>query len=88
MVHITKTLPGTDCRPDHELLKSQIKIKLKKASKPITSKKYDLNNITYDCTVIVLNRLESPQNLWEDTKVAISKTAKESIPLAKARKKS
>ncbi|XP_063594806.1 uncharacterized protein LOC134771745 [Penaeus indicus] len=93
-VNITKTLPGADCGSDHELLMPQIKMKLKKASRPIAVKRYNINNITNKYTVNVSNRFqvlsqeEPPEKLWEDMKTAINEAAKETISLVKATRRS
>ena len=53
-----KTRPGTDCGSDHELLIEKFRLKLKKVEKITRSFRYDLNQILYDYTVEVANRLK------------------------------
>ena len=54
-IHSTKTRPGADCGPDHELI-TKFRLKLKKAGKATRPFRYDLNQIPYDYTVEVRNR--------------------------------
>ena len=44
---------------DHELLIAKFRLKLKKVGKTIRPFRYDLNQIPYDYTVEVRNRLKS-----------------------------
>src|SRR5574341_636322 len=53
-----KTRPGADCGPDHELLISNFRLKLKKVGKTTRPFRYDLNKILYDYTVEVRNRFK------------------------------
>ena len=54
----TKRRPGVDCGSDHELLIAKFRLKLKKVGKTTRSFRYDLNQIPYDNTVKVTNRLK------------------------------
>ena len=54
----TKTRPGADYGSDHELLITKFRLKLKKAGITARPFRYDLNQIPYDYTVEVRNRLE------------------------------
>ena len=45
-----KTIPGTDCGSDHELLIAKFRLKLKKVGKTTRPFRYDLNKILYDYT--------------------------------------
>ena len=47
-----------DCGSDHELLITKFRLKLNKAGKPAIAFRYDLNQIPYDYTVEVRNRLK------------------------------
>ena len=69
----TKTRPGADCGLDHELLIAKFRLKLKKVEKTIRPFRYDLNQILYDYTVEVRNRVKGldlinrvPDELWMD----------------------
>ena len=53
-----KTRSGADCGSDHELLIVKFRLKLKKVGKTSRPFMYDLNQILYDCTVQVTNRLK------------------------------
>ena len=52
-----KTRSGTDWGSDHELLIAKFRLKLKKVGKTTRPFRYDLNQIPYDYTVEVRNRL-------------------------------
>ena len=49
---------GADCGSDHELLTAKFRLKLKKVGKTTRPFRYDLNQIPYDYTVEVRNRLK------------------------------
>ena len=53
-----KTRPGADCGSDHELLIAKFRLKLRKVGKTTRPLRYDLNQIPYDYTVEVRNRLK------------------------------
>ena len=66
-----KTRLRTDCGSDHELLIAKFRLKLKEVGKTTRPFKYDLNQITYDYTVVVRNRFKGldlvdrvPEELW------------------------
>ena len=66
-----KTRPGADCGSDHELLIAKFRLKLKKVGKTTRPFRYDLNQISYDYTVEVMNRFKRldlvdrvPEKLW------------------------
>ena len=52
-----KTRLGTDCGSDYELLIGKFRLKLKKVGKTTRPFRYDLNQIPYDYTVEVTNRI-------------------------------
>ena len=52
-----KTRPGADCGSDHELLIAKFRLKFKKAGKTTRPFRYDLNQIPYDYTAEVRNRI-------------------------------
>ena len=69
----TKTRLGADCGSDHELIITKFRLKLKKVGKTTRSFSYDLNQIPYDYTVEVRNRLKKldlidrlPEELWTE----------------------
>ena len=53
-----KTRLGVDHGSDHELLIAKFRFKLKKLRKTTKSFRYDLNQIPYDYTVEVTNRVK------------------------------
>ena len=55
----SKTRPGADCGPDHELLITKFRLKLKKVGKTARPFRYDLNQIPDDYTVEMRNRLRA-----------------------------
>ena len=57
-IQSTKTRLGADCGSDHGLLKAKFRLKLKKVGKTTRLFRYDLNQIPYDYTVEVRNRLK------------------------------
>ena len=52
-----KTRLGVECGSDHELLIAKFRLKLKKVEKTSRPLRYDLNQIPYDYTVEVRNRV-------------------------------
>ena len=54
---VRKNKTGTDCGSDHELLIAKFRLKLDKVGKTTRPFRYDLNQIPYDFTVEVTNRL-------------------------------
>ena len=70
-IQSAKTRLGPDCGSDHELLIAKFRLKLKKVGKTTRPFRYDLNQIPYDYTVKVRNRLKGldlidrvPDELW------------------------
>ena len=69
----TKTRPGADCGSDLELLITKFRLKLKKVGKTARPFRYDLNQIPYDYTVEMMNKLKGldlvdtvPEKLWTE----------------------
>ena len=54
-IQSTKIRPETDCDSDHELLIAKLRLKLKKVGETTRLLRYELNQITCDCTVEVMN---------------------------------
>ena len=55
---VSKKRLGADCDSDHELLIAKFRLKLKKVGKTTRLFRYDLNQIPYNYTVEVRNRLK------------------------------
>ena len=53
-----KARQGADCGSDHELLIAKFRLKLKKVVETTRPFRYDLNQIPYDYTVEMTNRLK------------------------------
>ena len=58
-IQSAETRPGADCGSDHELLIAKFRLKLKKLEKTTTPFRYDLNQIPYDYTVVVIQGIRS-----------------------------
>ena len=79
-IQSAKIRPGADCGSDHELysdlsLNSKFRLKLKKVGKTTRPFRYDLNQIPYDYTPDVRNRLKGldlidrvPGELWPEVR--------------------
>ena len=57
-IQSAKTRLGADCVSDHKLLIAQFRLKLKMVGKTTRPFKYDINQIPFDYTVEVTNRLK------------------------------
>ena len=64
---------GVDCGSDHELLIAKFRLKFKKVGKTTRPFKYDLNQIPYNYTVVMMNRFKGldlvdrvPEELWTE----------------------
>ena len=57
-IQSVKTRLGADCGSDHELLIAKFRLKLKNIGKTIRAFRYDLNQIPYDYTVEVTDRVK------------------------------
>ena len=77
---------GVDCGSDHKLLIAKFRLKLKKVGKTTRSFRYDLNQILYDYTVEVRNRLKGlelidrvPEELWINVHDIVQETGIKTI---------
>ena len=89
-IRSTKTRPGADCGSDHELLIAKFRLKLKKVGKTTRPFRYDLNQIPYNYTVEVRNRLKGldptdrlPDELWTEVRDFVQETGIKTIPRKK-----
>ena len=92
---VNKTRPGADCGSDHELLITKFRLKLKKIGKTARPFRYDLNQILYDYTVEVRNRLKGldlidrvADELWMQVHDIVQETGIKTIPKKKKCRKS
>ena len=79
---------------DHELLIAKFRLKLKKVGKTTRPFRYDLNQISCDCTVEVTNRFKGldlldrePEELWTEVHDIVQDTGIKIIPKKKKCKK-
>ena len=90
-IQSAKTRPGADCGLDHELLIAKFRLKLKKVGKTTRPFRYDLNQIPYDYTVEVRNRLyligRVPEELWTEVHDIVQETGSKTISKKKKCKK-
>ena len=77
-----------DWGSDHELLIAKFRLKLKKVGKTTRPFRYDLNQIPYDYTVDMRNRLKGldpidrvPDELWAEVLDIVQKTGIKTIPM-------
>ena len=78
------------CGSDHELLIAKFRFKLKKVEKTTRPFRYDLNQIPYNYTVEVRNRLKKldlidrlPDELWMEIHDIVQETGIKTIPKEK-----
>ena len=57
-IQSAKTRPGAGCGSDHELVIAKFRLKLNKVGKITRPFRYDLNQIPYNNTVAVTNRVQ------------------------------
>ena len=77
-----------DWGSDHELLIAKFRLKLKKVGKTTRPFRYELNQIPYDYTVDMRNRLKGldpidrvPDELWAEVLDIVQKTGIKTIPM-------
>ena len=82
-----KTGVGADCGTDHEFFIAEFRLKLKKGGKTTRPFRYDLNQIPYDYTVDVRNRLKGldlinrvPEELWMEVHDIVQEAEIKTIP--------
>ena len=93
-IRSAKTRAGADYGSDHELLIAKFRLKLKKVGKTTRPFRYDLNQIPYDYTVEVRNRLKGldltdrvPDELWTEVHDIVQETGIKTIRMEKKCKK-
>ena len=76
-IQSAKTRLGADCGSDHELFIAKFRLKLKRVGETTRPFRYDLNQIPYDYTVDVtnrLNRLDLVDRLPEELRTEVHNT--------------
>ena len=93
-IQSAKTRPGAHCGSDHKLLIAKFRPKLKKVGKTTRQLRYDLNQIPYNYTVEVTNRLKgvdlidrAPEELWMEVCEIVPEAVIKTIPKKKKCKK-
>ena len=93
-IQLAKTRVGTDYGSDCELLVAKFKLKLQKVRKTSKPFRYDLNQIPYDYTVEVTNRVKGldlvdrvPEELCTEAHNIVQETVTKTIPKKKKCKK-
>ena len=94
-IQSAKTRPEADCGSDHELLITKFRLKLKKVGKTTRPFRYDLNQIPYDYTVKLRNRLKElglidkvPDELWMEVRDIVQEDREQDHPQEKEMQKS
>ena len=89
-IQLAKTRLGADWGSDHELFNAKFRFKLKKVGKTTTPCRYNLNQIPYDYTLQVTNKLKGldlvdrvPEELWTE----VHSTVQEAVTKTIAKKK-
>ena len=91
---MVNTRPAADYGWDHQLLIAKFRLKVKKVGKTTRTFRYDLNQIPYDYTVEVTNRLKGlevvdrePEELWTEVCNNVQEAMTKTIPKKKKCKK-
>ena len=91
---ISKNKMGADCGPDHELLITKLRLKLKKVGTSTRLFRYDLSQIPCDYTVEVRNRFKEldlinrvPDELWMEVHHIVQETGIKTILMEEKCKK-
>ena len=93
-IQSAKTRPGTNYGSDHEFVFTNFRFKLRKVGETTRPFRYDLNQIPYDYTVELRNRLKGldlidrvPDELWNEVRDIVQETGIKTIPKKKKCKK-
>ena len=93
-IQSAKTRPGTDCGSDYELFLAKFKLKLKKVGKPTKPFTYDPNQIPYNYSVEMRNRVKGldlidrvTEDLWMEVHDIVQEAVIKTIPKNKKCKK-
>ena len=87
---VSKNKTRIYCSSDNELLIDTFRLKSKKVGKTTRPFRHDLNQIPYDYTVQVRNRLKGldlinrvPDDLWTEVRDIVQETRIKTIPMEK-----
>jgi len=90
---VSKNKTRTDSDSDHEHLNSKFRLKMKKVRKTTRSFRCDINQISYDYKVEVMNRLKGldlvdrvPEELWTEVCNTVQESVTKIIPKKNARR--
>ena len=93
-IQSAKRRPAVDCGSHFELLIDKFRLKLKDVGETTRPFRYDLNQIPYDYTVDVTNRVKGldlidrvPEELWMEVSVIVQEAVIKAIPKKKKCKK-
>ena len=93
-IQSAKTRAGANCGSDHKILIAKIRLKLKRVGITTRPFRYDLNQIPYEYTVEVRNRVKGldlidrePGELWMEVHDIVWETGIKTIPIEKKCKK-
>ena len=82
-----KTRPGADCGSDNHLLIAKFRLKLKKVGKTTRPYRYNLNQISCEYVLKVMNRFKGldldnsvPEELWTEVHNIVQELAKKTTP--------
>ena len=89
-IQYVKTRLGIDCGSDHQLLIAKLRPKLRKVGKSTRSFRYDLNQISNDYRVEVMNRfrgldlvVREPEELWMEIHNIVQEAVIQTTPKKK-----
>ena len=89
-IQSAKTRLGADCGSDHEFLIAKFRLKVKKVGKTTRPFRYDLNQISYDYIVEMMNRFKGldlvdrvPEELWKKVCNIVQEAVIKTIPKEK-----
>ena len=93
-LYTEKTRPGAECSSNHQLLIAKFRLKLKKVRKTTRPARYDLNQISCQYALEVMNRFKGlelvnsvPEELWTEAHNSAQETANRTILKKKKSKK-
>ena len=94
MIQSAKTRPETDCGSDHELLIVKFRVKWKKIGKTTRPFRYDLNQISYEYIVELMNIFKVldlvdrvPEEIRTEVRNIVQEVVTKTIPKQKKCKK-